>query len=336
MADGGEGTVDALVAATDGQLRTSRVIGPLGEPVDARWALLDNGRTAVIEMAEAAGLARVPEDRRDPTRTTTYGVGQLIAAALEAGASSIIIGIGGSSTNDGGAGMAQALGVRLVLEHADDAPRYLGGGWLDRITGIDLAQRDPRLDRVSLRVACDVTNPLTGDHGAAAVYAPQKGATAEQVGQLDAALGHLARSAAAAGIDVDPAAPGMGAAGGLGFGLVAFCGGRLEPGIDLVCDAVGFDERAAQADLVITGEGKLDRQSIRGKTCIGVARRAARFERRVIALVAVAGEGADQTLHHGLASYHAIVGGRLTAAEATARPGEHLADLAERVMRQIG
>ncbi len=267
LGDGGEGTVDALVAATGGEIRRSRVQGPLpGERVDAKWGVLADGRTAVIEMAEAAGLARVPPDRRDPTRTTTYGVGELIRAALDEGVDQILIGIGGSATTDGGAGLAQALGVRFP---GVDVPAT--GGVLDRIPSVDTRGRDRRLETTPVVVACDVTNPLLGADGAASVYGPQKGATPTQVRTLDEGLRRLSTAVPWA----DPSSPGAGAAGGLGFGLVAFCGARLARGIDRVLDAVGFARRLAGCDLVLTGEGRLDAQSLRGKVCSGVARAAA-------------------------------------------------------------
>lgn len=298
VADGGEGTVEALVQATGGRFQTTRVIGPLGQPVAARWGLCGDEHTAVIEMAEAAGLHLVPPDQRDPTRTTTFGVGQLITAALDAGARRIILGIGGSATTDGGTGMAQALGVRF-----QGGASPMTGGALADITAIDRSGRDPRLDGVQLVAACDVTNPLIGPRGAAAVYGPQKGATPQQVLTLDAGLAHLASLTA----DAEASLPGAGAAGGLGFGLVAFCDARLARGIDLVLDAVDFDARVRDADLVITGEGRLDGQSIQGKTCLGVAQAAARHNVKTIALVGCLGADVEQTLAHGLTAYHSLV-----------------------------
>ena len=327
MADGGEGTVQALVAATGGQLHTTQVSGPLGEPVSAQWGMLDDDR-AVIEMAAAAGLHLVPVDRRDPTRTTTYGVGELILAALDAGCRRILLGIGGSATTDGGAGMAQAIGVGFQQADAQPCVCGLAGGGLPTVASIDLASRDPRIAEVQFIVACDVTNPLTGPNGAAAVYGPQKGATPRQVEQLDRALAHLAGLLP----DVEASAAGMGAAGGLGFGLVAFCGATLQRGIEIVLDAVDFDHRAQQADLIITGEGKLDGQSIQGKTCIGVAQRAAGFGKPVIALVGKADDDADACLHHGLAAYHAIVSDQITPQQAMAAAARHLEQLAAEVI----
>jgi glycerate kinase len=326
VADGGEGTVEALVNATGGRMRTTHVTGPLGDSggeVDAAWGLLGDGDTAVIEMAAAAGLALVPADRRDPTRTTTFGVGQLIAAAMDAGARRIILGIGGSATTDGGTGMAQALGVRFI---GGDTPMI--GGALGRITAIDLSQRDPRLDQVELVVACDVTNPLTGPSGAAAVYGPQKGATTEQVMTLDAGLAHLASLTK----NIDASLPGAGAAGGLGFGLVAFCGARLARGIDLVLDAVRFEERVRDAVLVITGEGRLDGQSVQGKTCLGVANAARKHGVKTIALVGCLGADVDQTLAHGLSAYHSLVDDGTSPERALCEAPALLEALAQRVV----
>ena len=329
MADGGEGTVEALVNATGGKPRTTRVHGPLGEPVVAAWGTLDDGRTAVIEMVAAAGLHLVPRDWRDPTRTTTYGVGELIVAALDAGCSRILLGIGGSATTDGGAGMAQAIGVRFRDAAGRPCVCGLAGGGLADIAEVDRASRDPRLARTEFIVACDVTNPLTGPRGAAAVYGPQKGATGEQVRRLDDGLAHLAGLLP----DVDADAPGMGAAGGLGFGLVAFCGATLRRGIEIVLDAVDFDRRAARADLVLTGEGKLDGQSIQGKTCIGVAQRAAKHGRPTIALVGKADDDAGVCLEHGLHAFHAIVNERVTVEQAMAHAASLLEDLAAVALR---
>lgn len=326
VADGGEGTVEALVAATGGVVRTAEVTGPLGEPVEAEWGMLGDGRTAVIEMAQAAGLWRVPEPKRDPTVTTTFGVGELMRAAMDAGAEKIIVGIGGSATTDGGTGMAQALGV-----HFEGGAEPMTGKALIDLEAVDLSTRDPRLEQVDILVASDVTNPLTGPNGAAAVYGPQKGATAEQVGQLDAGLEHLASLVE----DVDPAAPGMGAAGGLGFGLVALVGAKMARGVELVLEAVGFDRRVAGADWVLTGEGLLDGQSLSGKTCIGVAEAAARAGVPTVALVGAAGEEAARTLEHGLHSYHTLVSDAVSSDEAMQQAAPLLEDLAARVIIEL-
>jgi len=291
LADGGEGTVSALVAATGGQFLTCRVTGPLGEPVEARYGLLGDGHTAVIEMAAASGLERVPPGRRDPRVTTTHGTGELVRDALEHGAQSLLLGIGGSATNDGGSGLAAALGVRFLNRDGHELPP--GGLALADLASIDLTGLDPRLAGVDVRVACDVDNPLLGPRGASHVYGPQKGATPEIVEQLDAALANYADVVEAAFGKSIRDLPGAGAAGGLGFGLVAFCGASLSSGIDLVLDAVQFESHLEGADLVITGEGRLDEQTLQGKTISGVLRRAQSAGVPVVALAgAVTGDPA--------------------------------------------
>lgn len=272
VADGGDGTTEALVSANHGEYRTAEVEGPLGDPVRARFGLIDAGRTGVAELATASGLTLVPPERRDPRRASTYGFGQLLEAARQAGVSGIIAGIGGSATNDGGAGMAQALGYRLL----DGAGRELerGGAALARLERIDAAGFDGAWRRISVKVASDVTNPLTGPHGASAVYGPQKGADPEAVRELDAALARLAEV-----IERDLAKkvaelPGAGAAGGTGAGLVAFLDATLVPGAPLVVEAAGLDAALRGAGLVITGEGRVDEQTAYGKAPGEVARRA--------------------------------------------------------------
>jgi glycerate kinase len=284
ISDGGEGLVNVVTPVLGGRMITTMVTGPLpGQRVDAKWGLSADGSTAIIEMAEAAGLTLVPPERRDPKVTTTYGVGELIAAALDAEVTSIVIGIGGSATNDGGAGMAEALGVRFLDSSGNPIAR--GGAALVNLAHIDSEERHPRLENVEVLVACDVQNTLCGTQGASAVYGPQKGATLSDVSRLDKALeryGNIIQLQM--GIDV-LTLPGGGAAGGLGAGLVAFCGGKLMRGIDLVFRVTKFDERLKDSDLVITGEGKIDRQTCYGKALSGVIERAHRFKVPVIAVV---------------------------------------------------
>ncbi|MGZ8582277.1 MAG: glycerate kinase family protein [Actinomycetota bacterium] len=270
MADGGEGTMDALVESLGGRVEATTVTGPMGDPVDAAFGLVPSrgGTLGVVEMARASGLALLDEDRRDPLRTTTRGTGELMARAIDAGADRLVVCIGGSATNDGGVGMASALGGRFL--DASGNPIADGGEALVTLARIDLSRMHPSLARVHVTGACDVDNPLTGPSGASAVYGPQKGASADDVAVLDRALGHLA-----AVVERDLAIglrdeSGAGAAGGLGFGLMAFCGARLHPGVEVVMDAVGLVERITAADLVITGEGSLDEQSLHGKTPAGV------------------------------------------------------------------
>ena len=317
MADGGEGTVEALVAATSGSSREAVVAGPLGEPVRARFGMLGDGHTAVLEMAAASGLVLVPRDRRDPSRTSTRGTGELLLAAVEAGARRVVVGIGGSATNDGGAGLGQALGYRLLdAEGREIGP---GGGALDRLAAIDASGRDPRLEGVEVAVACDVDNPLCGPRGASAVYGPQKGADPAMVAALDRNLDHLARVLERdLGVSVRDL-PGAGAAGGLGAGLVAFASGRLEPGIALVIRAVGLADRLRDADLCLTGEGALDASSAFGKTPIGVARLARSLGCPTIALAGMVGEGAAAVLEQGIDAFFSICPGPITLDEALAR-----------------
>ncbi|MBV8384510.1 MAG: glycerate kinase, partial [Planctomycetaceae bacterium] len=317
MADGGEGTVEALVAATSGTSREAVVAGPLGEPVRARFGMLGDGHTAVLEMAAASGLALVPRDRRDPSRTSTRGTGELLLAAVEAGARRVVVGIGGSATNDGGAGLGQALGYRLLdAEGREIGP---GGGALDRLAAIDASGRDPRLEGVEVAVACDVDNPLCGPRGASAVYGPQKGADPAMVAALDRNLDHLARVLERdLGVSVRDL-PGAGAAGGLGAGLVAFASGRLEPGIALVIRAVGLADRLRDADLCLTGEGALDASSAFGKTPIGVARLARSLGCPTIALAGTVGEGAAAVLEQGIDAFFSICPGPITLDDALAR-----------------
>lgn len=287
MADGGEGTVETVLAAGGGERRIVTVTGPLGQKAQASYGLLADGKTAVIEMASAAGLHLVPLENRDPTKTTTYGVGEVILAALDAGARKVLIGIGGSSTTDGGTGCAQTLGWRFLDEVGQEIREPMAGGLLARVRRIDRGSVDPRLAVTEILVACDVDNPLTGPQGSAAIYGPQKGATPEMVRLLDEGLVHLAGLIRRdLGTDVERM-PGAGAAGGLGAGLVAFCGARICRGIESVAQTVDLAGKVVGADLVITGEGRLDSQSLRGKVIWGVASVASRFG---VPTVAIAGQ----------------------------------------------
>lgn len=296
MADGGEGTVQAVLAGAGGCVRETTVPDPLGHLVTARFGLLADERTAVLEMAASSGLSLVPPPRRDPTKTSTYGTGRQIVAALDTGATRLLIGLGGSATVDGGCGCAQALGVRLLAGDSSELPPGLAGGDLDRIARIDSSGRDPRLADAKLVVLCDVTNPLCGPNGAAVVYGPQKGATPEQVEWLDRNLSHLARIIEAdVGIRIADL-PGAGAAGGLGAGLVAFAGAKLGSGIDSVIEVTRLSEHIQRSDLVITGEGRIDAQSMMGKAVSGVARCARQQGVPVIAIAGSTGPGAEECL----------------------------------------
>ena len=333
LADGGPGTVDAVLAAARGRASHLRVDGPLGDPVDARWGRIDNGATAIIEMAAASGLLRLPPERLDPRRASTFGTGELIRAALDAGVRRLLIGVGGSATNDGGAGAASALGARLL----DDAGRLLppGGAALARLARIDSAGLDPRLAQVEIVVLADVRNPLIGPDGASAVYGPQKGADPQAVAELDRALRHFADIVARdLGREI-AALPGAGAAGGLAAGLVAFAGARIESGLERVAGAVRLDARLADADLALSGEGSLDRQSAFGKTVAGVAGRAAAAG---VPCLAVAGRVRDRRAVlaiPGLLDVEAAAPDDLSDAQAMARAAPLLADATERLLRRF-
>lgn len=271
LADGGEGTVDALVQGADQKKRTETVSGPLGAPVQAKWGVLQDGR-AVIEMAQASGLTLVPESCRSPKFASSYGTGQLIKAALDAGYRDLLIGIGGSATTDGGAGALQALGVRLLDADRKDLP--LGGSALSQLAQLDLTHLDARLKDAQITVLCDVDNPLCGPNGAAYIYGPQKGATPNDVEELDAALSRFAQVARATTNRDLQEAFGAGAAGGMGFGLMTFLNAQLKPGIDVVLEARQMAQKLETADLVFTAEGSVDAQTLRGKALAGVARAA--------------------------------------------------------------
>ena len=362
MADGGSGTVEAMVAATGGQYLSADVYDPMGREIRARYGLLGRpigaglpgqvglsaaraqadgegtpaqgaaGLTAVIEMASASGLALLPPDMRDPMRTTTYGTGLLILAALDQGARRIVLGIGDSATVDGGCGCAQGLGISFINADGQDAVCGLAGGGLAQIAHIDLARRDPRLDRVQIRIACDADNPLLGPNGAAPVYAPQKGATPEMVAQLQAGLAHLANVIRSdMGVDVTTLAGG-GAAGGLGAGLAAFAGATLEPGLPLVAEAVDLRRRLADADLCLTGEGRLDAQSAAGKTAAGVAQIARAASVPVICIPGQATGEAPVGLFHRV---YPLVADEVTKRLAMQQPHEMLKRRAKQAVRDF-
>lgn len=322
VADGGEGTVEAMVAATGGRIVTLPVTGPLGRPVEAFYGITGDGTTAVVEMAAASGLMLVPPEKRDPRVTTTFGVGEILKAALDAGARRFIVGIGGSATNDGGAGMLQALGARLLDADGRDLPP--GGAALARLARIDLAGLDARLRDARIDVACDVDNPLVGPKGASAVFGPQKGATPAIVAELDAALttyaAVIARDLGAAVAD----RPGAGAAGGLGAGFAGVLGATLKPGVDIVLDAVGLDAIVRDADLVVTGEGRMDFQTVHGKTPIGVARVAKRHGKPVIALAGGLGRGVEAVHDHGIDAVFSVLNRISTLEEALAEGAANL------------
>lgn len=282
VADGGEGTVEAMIAATHGSAHSALATGPLGEKVNANWGMSGDGKTAFIEMAAASGLALVPPDKRNPLITTSRGTGELILQALDSGASNIIIGIGGSATNDGGAGMVQALGAKLC--DANGTEIGYGGGSLNSLNTIDVSGLDPRIKNCAIRVACDVTNPLVGELGASRIFGPQKGATEALILELDRNLAHYADIIKKSlGVDVKNV-PGAGAAGGMGAALMAFLGAELKSGIEIVTQALNLEEHIHDCTLVVTGEGRIDSQSIHGKVPVGVANVAKKYHKPVIGI----------------------------------------------------
>lgn len=331
MADGGEGTMDAILAASHGELRRQVVRGPLGHSVEAGWGWLAESRTAIIEMAQASGLQRVPTDQRDACRSSTWGTGELIAAALAAGATRIVLAIGGSATNDGGSGMLRALGLRLL--DADGQALEEGGLALGRLARIDASDLDPRLAEVQVEVAADVDNPLCGPNGASAIFGPQKGASPAQVQALDQALGHFADLCAQLLGDDVREFPGCGAAGGMGFAAKAFMGAQFCPGVEVVAELAGLDALVQGADLVITGEGRFDAQTLRGKTPMGVARVAKRHGVPVVVLAGTLGEGYQQLYAHGIDAAFALASGPMSLEQACAQAAQLLQARATDVAR---
>ena len=333
IADGGEGFVHALLTASGGTLQSSIVRGPFGETVSAAWGVLGDGETAVIEMAAASGLMLVPESRRNPALTSTFGTGELIRHALDAGYRKIIIGIGGSATNDGGAGMAKALGARFLDDRGQELP--CGGLALRDLATINISSLDPRLRECTITAACDVTNPLVGPRGASAVYGPQKGASPEMVDALDAALSNYAvRIEQQLGMRIAET-PGAGAAGGLGAGLMVFAQAALTPGFDVVAEAVGLEAAIAAADLVFTGEGSVDGQSAEGKAVFGVTTLGAKHNKPVVVLGGSVLPGASDLYAHGMMAALSITPGPLSLAACMDDAYALLAKAAETAMRLI-
>lgn len=335
LVDGGEGFTETLVEVTGGRLYPVTVTGPIGMPVHSHFGILGGRgpKTAVIEMAAAAGLRLVPRNRRNPLATTTYGVGELIRAALDMGVKRILLGCGDSGTNDGGAGMAQALGVRLL--DADDLPIGLGGAELTRLVSVDVSRRDPRLDTVRIDVACNIHNLLCGSRGVARVFGPQKGASPEIVETLANALDNYA-GVIERDLSVDVRLmPGGGASGGLGAGLHALIGARLHPRYDIVMQYYDIDRYLRQADLVITAEGGIDFQTPYGKIPAEVARRAQEYNVPVIALAGTVGQGARDNYAHGITAFTSVVPRPCTLEEAFTRAAEFTAACAENVMQMV-
>jgi glycerate 2-kinase len=332
VADGGDGTLEALVNTT-GQTFRSIVTGPLGQAVEAMWGVMGDGQTAVVEMARASGLALVPPKRRNPRTTTTRGTGEIIKEALDKGFTRIIVGLGGSATNDAGAGMASALGAKFL--DAEGQPLPNGGAALAKLARIDVSGLHPRLAGATIISATDVTNPLCGPRGASAVYGPQKGATPEMVSELDAALKNFAEVVRRdLGKDILER-PGAGAAGGLGAGLMAFTGAELRSGIDMVCELLEFDQRLEGADLVITGEGGTDESTIYDKAPVGVARRAQARQVPTIILTGSIGPGYQMLYQHGIAGIVCIADRPMNFERSIARTAELLEGAAERTLRLL-
>lgn len=334
MADGGEGTVQSMVDATGGKIIYAKVHGPLFKKVDSFYGILGDGKTAVIEMAAASGLPLVSNNEKDPMTASTYGTGELIKHALDKGCERIIIGLGGSATNDGGQGMAKALGVRFLDKQGEDIG--YGGGNLDKLCSIDVSGIDKRIKNCEVVLACDVDNPLCGPKGASYVFGPQKGAKEGMLEILDKNLEHYANVIKSTlNIDIKDY-PGAGAAGGLGGGALAFLNAKMRKGVEIVIEMVGLDEHVKDAELVITGEGMMDYQTQFGKTPFGVAKTAKKYGVPVIALVGRIGKGADALYDLGIDSIFSIVDEPMTLEDAMMNGTELLGDTAERVMRLYG
>ncbi|WP_339883993.1 glycerate kinase [Vreelandella maris] len=331
LADGGEGSLDALIAATGAERRQLDVQDALGRPRKAAWGWLSDQRTAFIELAEASGLQHLTADERNALHTSTFGVGELLLAALDQGAEKALLLLGGSATNDGGAGMLQALGARFLDQN--DEPLPPGGAALSQLARLTLDGLDPRLAGLALEAAVDVDNPLLGVRGATAVFGPQKGASPEEVEQLDRALGHFADiSAQVLGEDYRTL-PGAGAAGGMGFAAKAFLNATLKPGIEMIMQQADMATLLANADLVITGEGRLDGQSLAGKTPIGVSRAATRLNKPVIVLAGSLGDGWQACFDEGVTAAFALADGPMTLADALPRTAELLEARCENLLR---
>lgn len=333
VADGGDGTLETLVEVSGGEVRTCSVQNPIGETIQAQWGAMGDGVTAVIEMARTSGLALLSLDERDPLNASTYGLGQAISEALNEGFRKFIVGIGGSATNDAGAGMAQALGANLL----DDRGKTIsfGGAALSSLQTVDISNMDSRIKESKFLVACDVSNPLTGEEGASAVYGPQKGATPEMVQRLDDALSNFA-TVVKKDLKKDVSEmSGAGAAGGLGAGMMAFMGAELKAGVDIVLDTVNLRDKLSSVDLVITGEGGMDFQTIYNKAPIGVARIASEHNIPTIAIAGLLGSNFKIVHEHGIRAATSIVNGPITLEEASDRAFELISDSVEESLRFI-
>lgn len=333
MADGGEGTVQALVDATKGEIYRANVKDPLGREIEAFYGVLGDKKTAIIEMAAASGLPLLKREERDPLKTTTYGTGELIKEALDQGCREFIIGIGGSATNDGGAGMFQALGGKLL--DRDGIRLGFGGEELLRLSQIDWSGLDPRVRDSSFQVACDVDNPLLGKRGASHIYGPQKGATKEMIEILDKALENFAHILESSLREEIREIPGAGAAGGLGAGLIAFTGAVLRPGIQIVVEKNGLEEMLKIAHLVITGEGRLDEQTLSGKVPVGVAQIAERARVPVIAVVGTLQQEGLAVYQRGIEAVFSILDRPMSLDEALNEGPRMMKNTGESIMRLL-
>ena len=333
VADGGDGTLETLVEVSGGEVRTCSVQNPIGETITAQWGAMGDGVTAVIEMARTSGLALLSLDERDPLNSSTFGLGQAILEALNQGFRKFIVGIGGSATNDAGAGMAQALGATLLNAEGKSIP--FGGAALADLRSIDISKMDTRIENSQFMVACDVSNPLTGNEGASAVYGPQKGATPEMVAQLDNALLNFAEIVKKdIGKNVSEIS-GAGAAGGLGAGMLAFMGAELKAGVDIVLETVQLREKLSDVDLVITGEGGMDFQTVYNKAPIGVARIAGEFNIPTIAIAGLLGQNFTVVHDHGIRAATSIVDGPISLEESSERASELISNSVEESLRFI-
>jgi glycerate kinase len=332
IADGGEGTVEAMVESLRGQYRQAEVSDPVGNKVRARYGIV-NGDTAIIEMAEASGLYLVPQEKRNPFTTSTYGTGELIRDALSRGCRKIILGIGGSATNDGGMGMAAALGVKFLDKEGE--PLAMGGGFLDKLQRVDISSVMPLVSQTEFVVACDVNNPLCGERGASRVFGPQKGASPQMVEVLDNNLRHYAEIIKKdLAIDVLDA-PGGGAAGGLGAGLMVFCRAKLMKGMDIILNTINIDDRIKEADIVITGEGRLDEQTAYGKVPAGIGLRAKKYGKPVFAIAGSIAKGGDLVYQHGVDSAMSAIAAPMTIDEAIRESPRLIEEASERLFRII-
>ena len=333
IADGGDGTLDCIMPVIDGEVIYTEVVGPLGEEISAPFGVMDNGNTAFIEMAKASGLALVPREKRNPMVTTTYGTGQLIKKALDMGCKRIIIGLGGSATNDGGVGIAQALGVRFL-----DKNNYeigFGGGSLDKIKKIDISTLDSRLKSVTIEAACDVINPLCGLNGASYIYGPQKGADLNMIKVLDENLKHLAKVILEQlKYDIKDV-PGAGAAGGMGAGILTFLGGTIRKGIDIMIDITGLEEKLQGVDLIFSGEGRIDKQILNGKTIFGVSKLAKKYGIPLVAIVGNIHEDAYELYDNVVDGIESIIDRPMDEIEAFSKASTLIEKAAERALRLI-